>query len=554
MKYFIIFLVLASLVSFTGNNSVYGLSCGGANMTQSFAESDAVFAGQVQSKEYIPSERSSGDGENDAITQFSIIENFKGISQETISIISSEWLWGYNFTKNLEYVVFAYDDGQYLRHQTCTPTSLLEHAELEKIRQVANDLELVVANSTHVKWNVGEVQWLEASYPPSGTGVVRIIDPDMNLNPEKVDNIDIDVWSDSYAKGFTSTATETGVSTGIFESAVFLTLNHESAGQRLKVAEGDTITAEYEDNTLPASYTTVDVLHITAKSNIRAMLDSPLEQFRSGISIDEIECNDSLVLIQKHDGSPACVKPETKSKLIQRDWIYLQFSFCGSGGFDSKGNLNKSNSTHTWDENECEWTIPSDKVLKSKAYIANCDETLHKEELPDFTIENSTHNYDMQYCKWELKYPDLTLISNEYLLNDYPYCAELFDTLFDYYQSIRDPCGMQRYNEDGTPRAICTPAPAGAGIPRDINMIKSGCIDHYSDWAYQTKHNDDVFYLFDRKEINNKIHGTLDEQIGIIEKLCDDNDYRNAEPNIKFRNNTHWIDTDHCSLNIKDQK
>jgi hypothetical protein len=284
-------------------------------------------------------------------------------------------------------------------------------------------------------------------------------------------------------------------------------------------------------------------------------IKSPLKQFKSGVPIYEIECKDDFVkVIKKSNGSPACIKPETKSKLIQRDWIYLQFSFCGSGGFDSKGNLNKSNSTHTWDENECEWTIPSDKVLKSKAYIANCDETLHKEELPDFTIENSTHNYDMQYCKWELKYPDLTLISNEYLLNDYPYCAELFDTLFDYYQSIRDPCGMQRYNEDGTPRAICTPAPAGAGIPRDINMIKSGCIDHYSDWAYQTKHNDDVFYLFDRKEINNKIHGTLDEQIGIIEKLCDDNDYRNAEPNIKFRNNTHWIDTDHCSLNIKDQK
>lgn len=194
----------------------------------------------------------------------------------------------------------------------------------------------------------------------------------------------------------------------------------------------------------------------------------------------------------------------------------------------------------------------SDEYLKSKAYIANCDETLHKEELPDLTIENSTHNYDMQYCKWELKYPDLTLIDNAYLLNDYPYCAELFDTLFDYYQSIRDPCGMQRYNEDGTPRGVCEPAPAGAGVPYDINMIKSGCIAHYADWAYQTKYNDDVFYLFDRKEINNKIHGNLDEQIKVVDKLCKDNDYLSVKPNIKFRNNTHWIDTDNCTLNIKE--
>ncbi|MGQ0606190.1 MAG: hypothetical protein ACT4OD_04445, partial [Candidatus Nitrosotenuis sp.] len=52
-----------------------------------------------------------------------------------------------------------------------------------------------VVGSALVRWNIGEVSWLEASYPASGTGVVRIIDPDMNLNPESVDNFDADVWS-----------------------------------------------------------------------------------------------------------------------------------------------------------------------------------------------------------------------------------------------------------------------------------------------------------------------------------------------------------------------
>ncbi len=262
MKYFVIFLVLISLVSFTVNNSVYGLSCGGINVSQSFSESDAVFAGQVLSKEYVPSDRSSANGRTDALTQFSVTEKFKGISQETIPIISSEWRWGYNFTENLEYVVFAYDDGKHLRHQTCTPTSLLEDAELEQIRQVANDLELIVTNSTHVKWNVGKIQWLETSYPPSGTAVVRVTDPDMNLNPEKIDNFDVFVRSDSHTKGLTLTVTETGVSTGVFEGTLFLTLNYEATGHRLKVAEGDTVTAEYEDKTLPVPYTDVDVLSI----------------------------------------------------------------------------------------------------------------------------------------------------------------------------------------------------------------------------------------------------------------------------------------------------
>ena len=34
-----------------------------------------------------------------------------------------------------------------------------------------------VVGSALIRWNIGEVQWLEASYPASGTGVVRIIDP-----------------------------------------------------------------------------------------------------------------------------------------------------------------------------------------------------------------------------------------------------------------------------------------------------------------------------------------------------------------------------------------
>lgn len=176
-------------------------------------------------------------------------------------------------------------------------------------------------SSGQINWNVGKIQWLEPSYPPSGTGVVRIIDPDMNLNPEKVDNFNVDVWSDSNTKGFALTATETGISTGVFESTVFLSLNYDACCNRLKVTEGDTVTAEYEDDTLPVSYAAVDVLRITTKSNIQAMLDSPLKQFKAGISVGEIQCKPDLVLIQKHDGSPACVKLDSIPKLIDRKWI-----------------------------------------------------------------------------------------------------------------------------------------------------------------------------------------------------------------------------------------
>ena len=47
---------------------------------------------------------------------------------------------------------------------------------------------------------------------------------------------------------------------------------------------------------------------------------SPLKQFKSGIPFNEIQCKDDLVLIQKYDGSPACVIPETAQKLIEINW------------------------------------------------------------------------------------------------------------------------------------------------------------------------------------------------------------------------------------------
>ncbi len=134
-----------------------------------------------------------------------------------------------------------------------------------------------VIGSALIRWNIGEVQWLEASYPASGTGVVRVIDPDMNLDPEAVNNFNIDVWSDSDAGGIDLTITETNEATGIFEGTVFFTTTDQSSGHRLRVAEGDTVTAEYEDNTLPDPYSTADELDISATTLIGTIVP-PLER------------------------------------------------------------------------------------------------------------------------------------------------------------------------------------------------------------------------------------------------------------------------------------
>ena len=46
----------------------------------------------------------------------------------------------------------------------------------------------------------------------------------------------------------------------------------------------------------------------------------PLKQFLSGVSFENIQCNGDLILVQKYDGSPACVKHQSMLKLAERDW------------------------------------------------------------------------------------------------------------------------------------------------------------------------------------------------------------------------------------------
>ena len=46
----------------------------------------------------------------------------------------------------------------------------------------------------------------------------------------------------------------------------------------------------------------------------------PLQGFKLGIPTDEIQCRESLIMVTKQDGSPACVKEQTRQKLIERGW------------------------------------------------------------------------------------------------------------------------------------------------------------------------------------------------------------------------------------------
>ena len=140
-----------------------------------------------------------------------------------------------------------------------------------------SDSEAPLVASATIRWNAGEVQWLEADYAATGSGVVRVTDPDMNTNPDAVDDIGIVVYSDTFLGGIDLTVTETQESSGVFEGVVEFDPYAASQGHRLQVSEGDIVTATYDDETLPKPDGRGDSLAVTATALIGSAVP-PLER------------------------------------------------------------------------------------------------------------------------------------------------------------------------------------------------------------------------------------------------------------------------------------
>ncbi|CAE6494214.1 conserved hypothetical protein [Candidatus Nitrosotenuis uzonensis] len=127
---------------------------------------------------------------------------------------------------------------------------------------------VVLTNSAKVSWNSGTIRFSNPSYLISDTVVVRVVDPDMNLNPEAPDTLTVDIMSDSDSAGVSVSATETLDDSGIFEVAVILTQTGKSSGNRLHALPGDAITAIYKDRTLPTPFSISDHKDVIATATV----------------------------------------------------------------------------------------------------------------------------------------------------------------------------------------------------------------------------------------------------------------------------------------------
>ena len=148
---------------------------------------------------------------------------------------------------------------------------------------------VVVTESALINWNLGDIRFFEDTYLLDQEATFRVTDADMNLNPEAIDQVLVQVSSNSDSAGITIEAIETSNDSGLFESDISFTHTSTSNGNRLFVKQGDSVTAKYVDRTLPSPYSESDELEvldsIVLESNIL-----PLER----VSLQKISIADNL--------------------------------------------------------------------------------------------------------------------------------------------------------------------------------------------------------------------------------------------------------------------
>ena len=145
----------------------------------------------------------------------------------------------------------------------------------------------VATETALINWNIGRVEFQRENYDADEHAIIRLHDPDMNLNPEAVDSLEVDVFSDSDSTGIRADAIEVSQDAGLFEAKVSFTQKRSGGGQ-LYANPGDHITAKYDDHTLPPPYGKSDSLKLEAHTVLGSA--APLGR----VSLGGISASDSL--------------------------------------------------------------------------------------------------------------------------------------------------------------------------------------------------------------------------------------------------------------------
>ena len=121
---------------------------------------------------------------------------------------------------------------------------------------------VVLSESAKIEWNVGDLRIIDVT---EESAKLKLFERDMNLNPESIDTVNIEVFSENDIAGINLEIAETTEDSGIFEGIISITKDDQSSGNRLYALPDSQITAKYTDRTLPKPYNVNDDLDILAQ-------------------------------------------------------------------------------------------------------------------------------------------------------------------------------------------------------------------------------------------------------------------------------------------------
>lgn len=93
------------------------------------------------------------------------------------------------------------------------------------------------------------------------------------------------------------------------------------------------------------------VLSMISYADATSVFLSPLQQIKSRIQVTDVKCNPGFQLVIKNENSPACVRPNTATRLLAHGWLTVEkFAIIqqnGSGSQDQSQNADQSPMNYT---------------------------------------------------------------------------------------------------------------------------------------------------------------------------------------------------------------
>ena len=278
-------------------------------------------------------------------------------------------------------------------------------------------------------------------------------------------------------------------------------------------------------------------------------IPTPLKQLQLGTEPKDVLCHDGFLLVMKtEDGSPACVKPQTAQKLLERGWGVISVPATPAKPMPSPDSSNNKNETNTGPvqivpvtnglsdtSNAFGFSLFSNilqndtgNVFFSPYSISNAFSMVYegsggstKDEIQSvfhFNKNDTSRRESVKAIDSELNNPNekfkLSIANALWLQKDFPVLKDYTDTLGKYYSALATNLDFKTKADDSrqiinswvenkTNQKIKDLFPPGS-LDYTTRAVLTNAIYFKGNWTYQFNENqtkDDDFHVTDKQTV-----------------------------------------------------